>query len=647
MEKYLQEAFKAFDELNEDVFDISINDGLEKAKEFEDEPVWDDRENQIIIDPLAETEEELEKDYIGKAILQCEICQSMIYKNPDEVVIDEETGLANIDEACPFCQSEDGFKVIGEIKEFCDDEECEEKHEDEEAEESEEEIEEPVEDEEELDESIKTRKKVRIKEDCEEELDEAKRPLKRSGLSNSEKIKRTLAKISESTERDKIDADADDKKEIAKKKFAKAEDDADSDRDYKLKRKGLKESNMSLTPSVGKLAKFLEDSVKELENGSQSTYFYYLQDDLYSVVGVEEGHSYDKNDEGYARTPDGYVICSKVAYNYDELQYDYNGDWYMPYDPETGDVWDTDSGVLEDENFKELAKYHLQECKKMARELKKGTLIAESCNTKKSKKSLKESDKPAATSIEDAQKWVDYDMKKYGKISERTNRLVKKAGFQILKDDHGDYEVAAGKFESIKEDFNKVDIETDTQKMSMESDESGKVTVTTEPKTPESDLEAGTEVIAPVSDEVKAEFKSSEDTAEEEPEEIDYDFDEFEEKDFDSLGEGFLRKVYENVKSFKTTEGRLNGNNLMLEGLITFKSGKQAKTNFVFEAYKATKTGKLKFIGENKQFAKGKKSFTLSGKADGKKLVCESLTYNYCAKAQDGNSKRLYGTIRK
>lgn len=65
------------------------------------------------------------------------------------------------------------------------------------------------------------------------------------------------------------------------------------------------------------------------------------------------------------------------------------------------------------------------------------------------KRGLKESDKPAALSIKDAQKWVDYDMKRYGKISDRTNRLVKKAGFQILKDDHGDYEVAAGKFESV------------------------------------------------------------------------------------------------------------------------------------------------------------------------------------------------------
>lgn len=65
---------------------------------------------------------------------------------------------------------------------------------------------------------------------------------------------------------------------------------------------------------------------------------------------------------------------------------------------------------------------------------------------------LEESDKQATISIEDAQKWVDYDMKRYGKISATTNDLVKKAGFQIIKDDHGDYEVAAGKFESIKED---------------------------------------------------------------------------------------------------------------------------------------------------------------------------------------------------
>ena len=68
-----------------------------------------------------------------------------------------------------------------------------------------------------------------------------------------------------------------------------------------------------------------------------------------------------------------------------------------------------------------------------------------------SKKDLKEEDKPATQSIEDCQKWIDFDMKHYGHISERTNEIVKKAGFQIIKDDHGDYEVTAGKFESLKE----------------------------------------------------------------------------------------------------------------------------------------------------------------------------------------------------
>lgn len=39
-------------------------------------------------------------------------------------------------------------------------------------------------------------------------------------------------------------------------------------------------------------------------------------------------------------------------------------------------------------------------------------------------------------------------MEHYGHISAETNNLVKKAGFQIVKDDHGDYEVAAMDYDS-------------------------------------------------------------------------------------------------------------------------------------------------------------------------------------------------------
>lgn len=61
---------------------------------------------------------------------------------------------------------------------------------------------------------------------------------------------------------------------------------------------------------------------------------------------------------------------------------------------------------------------------------------------------LKEDKKPSeGNAIDRYQRWVDFDMAHYGKISKRTQDFVNKAGYQILKDDHGDYEVAAGHFE--------------------------------------------------------------------------------------------------------------------------------------------------------------------------------------------------------
>ena len=53
--------------------------------------------------------------------------------------------------------------------------------------------------------------------------------------------------------------------------------------------------------------------------------------------------------------------------------------------------------------------------------------------------------------IAEYQKWVDYDMKKYGRISSLTNHKVRKAGLKIVKDKYGDYEVIAN--EHIREDL--------------------------------------------------------------------------------------------------------------------------------------------------------------------------------------------------
>lgn len=199
------------------------------------------------------------------------------------------------------------------------------------------------------------------------------------------------------------------------------------------------------------------------------------------------------------------------------------------------------------------------------------------------------------------------------------------------------------KEEGLKEDFQRVDIETDKETMTMESHEDGGVTVTTTPKKDDEDL--GNEVIAPVDSEVEAEIKANA-TADDDALD-DIDVDEFSEDDFDELGESYLKRVYENVDSYKTVKGLLNGNKIQLEGIITFKSGKKAKTSFVFESHRTTKKGKHKFLGENASISSNKKAFVITGDIKDKKLCVESFTYNYSAKGNDGKSKRLYGTVTK
>ena len=193
----------------------------------------------------------------------------------------------------------------------------------------------------------------------------------------------------------------------------------------------------------------------------------------------------------------------------------------------------------------------------------------------------------------------------------------------------------------ITEDVNNVNVETDEDIINVSTDDNGKVTVTTEPKTAE--VEVGEEIIAPLEPEVQNEIKDNVANGDE----IEIDVDEFDEESFDELGESYLKKIYENVDTYKTSQVSLDNNTLKVEGVIKFKSGNTKKTSFLFEARTATKTGMVKFIGENTQITKGKKAFIITGNINNKKFLSESLTYNYGAKTPEGKTKRLYGTIKK
>ena len=419
--KYLTEAFQDLNILNEDTFDINA-DGLAELTSFYNDNDMADLET--VIDPVAQTEEELQDSYIGKAILDCVICQSKIYKDPEEVIISEDGSLANVGEICPYCQSSDGYKVIGQVAEYCP--HCDD-------------------------------------EDVKVETDEAE-----------------------------ITVDVD-----------KKEDE---------------DLNESLNDIVTIAVSFANEP------------------DLKTTI-----ETFNKK----------YNLTSNIK----DIQNDVNK-------------------------------------------------MIEFTGKKANLASLLRNE--FADIVADASNYTDEDL-----VNE----------FLVEK--------------TLKEDMQNISIETDKEKINISS----------EPKEEEEkEVESDDEMIAPLEPETEEEFKSE--VEETEPEYSDVDIDEFEESDFDELGEKYLRRVYENVKSYKTTKGSTQGNTLKLEGVITFKSGKEAKTNFVFEAKSITKTGKLKFLGENKQFARGKQAFTLTGRADGKKLIAESLTYNYRAKnPETKESKRLYGTV--
>lgn len=245
---------------------------------------------------------------------------------------------------------------------------------------------------------------------------------------------------------------------------------------------------------------------------------------------------------------------------------------------------------------------------------------------------LEEADKPAALSIEDAQKWVDYDMERYGRISAKTNHLVKKAGFQIIKDEYGDYEVAAGKFENLQEDVKEVEIKTDDQKLKMTSDDDDKITITSEPLECECE---DAEVIIPPTEELVDEVEGEEEKedAEEEEKEVgeevevsDEDFDDFDEESFDEKMDKRLKECFDNVKGYKSTAITDRDGNFIIEGVISFDSGKEKKTSFILEQ-KARKGCKVKFLGENKEIDNGKKSFALKGKVCDNKFFTEALSY--------------------
>ena len=153
-------------------------------------------------------------------------------------------------------------------------------------------------------------------------------------------------------------------------------------------------------------------------------------------------------------------------------------------------------------------------------------------------------------------------------------------------------------------------------------------------------LDANTMLNNLVADEDEADDKDESDDEEdesddEESEEEETEEPEFNEDDIDELDEcslnkhidEYLKEVYSNVKSYETTDCELKEGKLIVEGKISFNSGKEKLT--MFEFLPAYCEGKLFFEGYNKDFSEDK-AFKLNCSInESKTLITESFGYKY------------------
>ena len=510
--EYLSEAFRQLELLNEEDFNLSTTADNSDLKDFLDN---DDMSvmSLDVIDPQAETEEDLEDSYTGKVILDCCVCHSKLYKDKEEITVNEEEDLANVGEECPFCYSNDGFKIIGEVAPYGETEVEPKEDED---------IEHEEDDKNNTNESLKTRKNRKLKESV------------KNGYRGSD--------------------------------------------DIEFVWKG-------------------HWSDPELVYDGKTFNYWDIENALWSMF-LEENPQWKDSDSD---NPE----CEDEFDKYVQLE----GALYLD-DVIAGGYFDEPSEKNESVNESEDGRKLFTEYKILV-----DGRTYEISHTKQRADEI-------VPILKDMYPDSEIEAKPYKHYASGIER--KRLERQIA-DQLKEY----GVNESVNESIQEIEIETDTDKIKIES----------EPKEDSGETE---DILAPVSPETEQQIENNS------SDEIDVPIDEFDEDTFDELGESFLKNTYENVESYKTESIReQDGNKLVVEGLITFSSGKVKKTSFIFEAKDITKSGKVRFIGENCQLSRGKKSFTVAGKVQEGKFISESLNYNYRAKdAKSGKSTRMYGTVR-
>lgn len=527
----LFEAFVNLDRLNEQDFDTD-KEGIEELSDFMAD---DNTEDAIeIIDPNIEEDGDIADSYVGKIVIQCDTCNSLIYKDADEIIWDDASDLVNVDEECPVCKAMNGFIVIGQIQEYQKDEEEDIEDEDE--------IE--VKDEDEVDTIEKDDEEVEVKEES------FKRPRRAKKLPESFiKARNVKRPIKESVNRSKyVNSTSRKHKDVSRKRKGAVISESINKRHYIGK--PLAESKVNKRPSK------LRERLSQYDPQRWSDEDIALHKSIdwtarnYEDYPVENDYIMSK---AYLYGVDGNKVVDNIKFvkklRANPIYPPYYGtEDFQPFKGYTNGMYDGHKHGIYDihDRFEDW------ETNRMMSE-----------DVKVDKKS------PVANALAS-------HMGEFGNIADVD--ALKKSIKSVLKSS----ELSA-------------------------KDQTSALHKLLAPKT-----------TAEVMDVLNSYIVSSKDE----------NYEHFNEKSFDKLSESYFKEVYENVDKFKTSAVSRKDNKLFIEGVLTFKSGKEKKTSFVFESFSG-KNSKVRLIGENKQISPVRNSFRVSGHVKNGEFICESFRYNY------------------
>lgn len=586
----LMEAFKALDQLNEDVFSVDA-EGIKKLNDFMQN---DDSVDELSVFDIDSTEDDLirddEKCNEGDMILDCCVCHSKVFKPISEVVVDEESQIANAGEECPYCFSVEGYKIVGQVKasgeeEGSVDEEASESDEDsiqDELDVAEEVLDVPFSDldsdeEDEVQESVKDRIiKCHMKD---KRIDESIDLLTKDNTIAS-LLRDNMDKLSSITNvnelRDAI-MDLVNESDIANKPAAiKLKRDL-----YSKKSVGALLSTIGTYMTGEKVIKIGRNSTKSRKESFKHRRN--IKESFKHRRTIEESFKHRRT---IKESEDSDFQSAKDMWEREDPNFDfeeYVDEFYFRAVDELSKKYkDLDvEPSIQSGMGAVFASYTRNDGKKMEA----------SWDYQYELESLESAFMNATSSKDFITAVKSFIEKKLKNASEIEESFVKSKRFKSRKESF--------KHRRITENVDTIKITSDDITISMDSDND------------EDESIEGTNdnfVIEPVSDEAKEQI----------------DFNSIDRESAEDAIEESLKESFGNIKFFRCSNIVPRNNRFIVEGVIGFNSGRKRNTNFVFKPRKITES-KVIFKGYSKELKESVKSMSLVCRNRGKKCIAESL----------------------